>query len=490
MSGMTEKKTKKYVKRKNASIFFVLWTVFSLFSLAIVFTFVFSQRYMLNKTYKERIAEDVGRCGKTVQRELTGLNAEDYSGLLYSRAMQYDMSIYVLTEDGEILFPRGLGEYSDEPYGEQSYDFSEKVEKLKKRLKRSGSEFALYEGKGEYVYGAKLRYGTDDVYLYVSESLDVSRGVVSDMTVRNTLVSVFVLVLSFAVAGAISGWLTKPLSEMTDKAKELARGNFSVDFRGEAYGSELTELAQALNFAAGEIGKADRMQKELIANVSHDFKTPLTMIKGYASMIKEISGNNPEKREKHAQIIIDETDRLTSLVTAVLDLSKIRSGIDSLEISAFDLSAYLSEIMEKFSYLSETKGYVFKTEIQANLKTRADKNKIGQVLYNLVGNAVNYTGEDNTVFVSLVRQGNALRFSVRDTGKGIKKEELPDIWDRYYRSQDTHKRPVQGTGLGLSIVKTVLEKHGFTFGVESEIGQGSTFYVLFPIFRPFNERDQ
>ena len=214
------------------------------------------------------------------------------------------------------------------------------------------------------------------------------------------------------------------------------------------------------------------------------------MIKGYASMIKEISGNNPEKREKHAQIIIDETDRLTSLVTAVLDLSKIRSGIDSLEISAFDLSAYLSEIMEKFSYLSETKGYVFKTEIQANLKTRADKNKIGQVLYNLVGNAVNYTGEDNTVFVSLVRQGNALRFSVRDTGKGIKKEELPDIWDRYYRSQDTHKRPVQGTGIGLSIVKTVLEKHGFTFGVESEIGKGSTFYVLFPIFRPFNERDQ
>lgn len=477
----TNRERKKYIKRKNASIFFVLWTVFSLFSLAIVFSFVFSQRYMLNKSYKEQTAENVGRCGKAVHREITTLPIMDYNGFLYSRAMQYDMNIYVLSADGKLLYPELVGG-ALEDYDETLYDFSARVEKLKNRLRKSDTDFALYDGGGEYVYGAEIDLDGGRVYLYVSASLKISRGVVADMTLRNALTSAFVIVLSFAIAGAISGWLTKPLSEMTKKAQDLARGDFTVDFRGDAYGSEITELAHALNFAAGEIGKADRMQKELIANVSHDFKTPLTMIKGYASMIKEISGENPEKRDKHAQIIIDETDRLTSLVTAVLDLSKIRAGIDALEPQVFDLSAYLKEILEKFAFLSETKGYSFITDIEDGLKTRADKNKIGQVLYNLVGNAVNYTGDNKQVFVSLKKEQNTIRFAVRDTGKGIKQEELPDIWERYYRSRDTHKRPVQGTGLGLSIVKTVLEKHGFTFGVDTCLGKGTTFYVLFPIF--------
>ena len=103
-------------------------------------------------------------------------------------------------------------------------------------------------------------------------------------------------------------------------------------------------------------------------------------------------------------------------------------------------------------------------------------------MYNLIGNAVNYTGEDKTVFVSLKKENQtAFRFSVRDTGSGIKSEELSSVWDRYYRSSETHKRPVKGTGLGLSIVKTVLQRHDFLFGVDSRVGEGSTFFVVFPL---------
>jgi signal transduction histidine kinase len=224
------------------------------------------------------------------------------------------------------------------------------------------------------------------------------------------------------------------------------------------------------------------MQKELIANVSHDFKTPLTMIKAYASMIMEISGDIPEKRNKHVQVIVDEADRLSSLVGDVLDLSKIRSGITAFEKRTFDVSAYLYEILSRFEYLKEMQEYTFETEIEDGLYTCADKGKIGQVLYNLIGNAVNYTGEDKKIYVQLKRiEENVFRFSVTDTGEGIKPEELPDIWDRYYRSREVHKRPVKGTGLGLSIVKTVLQIHGFVFGVESKEGEGSTFYVDFPL---------
>jgi signal transduction histidine kinase len=295
------------------------------------------------------------------------------------------------------------------------------------------------------------------------------------------LIAVFTFILGFAIASAVAGWLTKPLSEMTEKAHLLAQGDFSVDFRGNDYGLELVELADTLNFARDELSKTDKMQKELIANVSHDFKTPLTMIKAYASMIIEISGNNPVKRNKHAQVIVEEADRLSSLVSDVLDLSKIRSGLSEFKTQTIDMSAKLDEIIDRFAYLKETQGYHFEVIIEKDLYTYADEVKIEQALYNLIGNAVNYTGEDKTVFITLEKDSQAtFRFSVRDTGKGIKEEELADIWNRYYRSNEAHKRPVQGTGLGLSIVKTVLQMHGFEFGVNSEVGKGSTFYVEFP----------
>jgi signal transduction histidine kinase len=245
----------------------------------------------------------------------------------------------------------------------------------------------------------------------------------------------------------------------------------------------MVELAETLNFARDEISKADTLQKELIANVSHDFKTPLTMIKGYASMIIEISGDNPEKRNKHAQVIVDEADRLASLVNDVLDLSKLSSGLDSLKLQTLDMSAYTEEVLERFDYLKETGEYHFVTEIDEDLYTQADELKIGQALYNLIGNAVNYTGEDKKVFVALKRSADGTaKFSVTDTGAGISEEDRANIWARYYRSSEMHKRPVKGTGLGLSIVKTILDQHNFACGVESEEGQGSLFYVDFPLW--------
>ena len=300
------------------------------------------------------------------------------------------------------------------------------------------------------------------------------------MTVRIVFIAIFVFILSFAVSSAISGWLTKPISEMTKKAHQLAGGDFDVDFHGSQYGTELIELADSLNYARDELSKADKMQKELIANVSHDFKTPLTMIKAYASMIREISGENKEKRNKHAQVIEDEADRLTSLVTDVLEISKIRSGLEELKFSDVDMSSYTQEILDKFEYLKETQGYRFETEIEEGLFTLGDEVKLGQVLYNLIGNAVNYTGEDKRVFISLKKTSDTVfRFAVRDTGAGISQEELPEIWDRYYRSAKAHKRPVKGTGLGLSIVKHAAAYHNAQISINSELGRGTSVTVEF-----------
>ena len=206
------------------------------------------------------------------------------------------------------------------------------------------------------------------------------------------------------------------------------------------------------------------------------------MIKAYASMIKEISGDNPQKREKHLQVIIDEADRLTGLVNDVLSVSKLQANMAELKLKVFNLTELVYGIINKFGYLQEAQGYSFMLDIEQNLYTRADAEKINQVVYNLLGNAANYTGEDKTVYISLKSSldGKRVRFSVRDTGKGIAKQDIPEIWDRFYRVKENHNRPVKGTGLGLSIVKAILEGHSFDFGVESELGEGSLFWVDFP----------
>ena len=471
-------------KRRPTSTFFLLWACFSALSLILLLLLGVTQRLTIERALKDEAASEVSAKGPSIAQQIIegpppALNG-NYSLYLRMLALQNDVEVLILGEDGKLLYP------SKEEYGEANPDvdgyfsFQEEVERMIKELGRGNS--AVYEHDNSYVYGARISVnGSAPVYLYVGQSFHLMEAASAAMTTRTVLLCLFSFILSFAVTSALAGWLTHPLSEMTKKANRFAAGDFSVDFHGEDYSLEVSNLANTLNYARDELSKADRMQKELIANVSHDFKTPLTMIKAYASMIVEISGNNPEKRDKHAKVIIDEADRLTSLVNDVLDLSKLQSGIGELKRERLDVSALLNEVLGRFSYYKEDKGYKFVTEIETGLCADVDRTKIQQALYNLIGNAVNYTGEDKTVYIRLKRDGNRFGFSVRDTGKGIKPDEINGIWERYYRSADAHKRPVQGTGLGLSIVKSILERHGLEFGVESTLGEGSIFFVWFPL---------
>ena len=485
-SVFKEKRGRGFHKRqRSTSIYFLLWALFTTLSLVIVLFSIFTHQFLLTQSYKEQTSREMADKGQEIEQALAQDLPEwvggNYSGYLRMLSLEYDVRIYILSEEGQVLFPKEPNFDLESPEVQNTLNFAEKMPTLFNHLLEK--DYTVYEDNKEFIYASQVEIfpGTNG-YLYVGKSIKLMELTNARVNVRMALISIFIFVLSFAVTSGVAGWLTNPIADMTKKARRLAQGDFDVDFHGGNYGKEMIELAEALNFARDELSKTDRMQKELIANVSHDFKTPLTMIKGYASMILEISGNHPEKRNKHAQVIVDEADRLASLVNDVLDLSKIRSGIEVLSEEELDLSSYLYEILDRFAYLRETKGYRFVTEIEEGIFTRADVTKIGQALYNLIGNAVNYTGEDNTVYIILQKtlDGKA-RFAVTDTGKGIKPEEIGEIWNRYYRAKDNHKRPVQGTGLGLSIVKTILERHCFEFGVESEVEKGSTFYVLFPV---------
>jgi len=202
-------------------------------------------------------------------------------------------------------------------------------------------------------------------------------------------------------------------------------------------------------------------------------RTPLTMIRGYAEVIRDLPGENTKE---NMQIIIDETQRLASLVADVMDISKIKSGVQELRAYEYDLTQSVIDIISRYNKLIEQDGYDIEFKYDKHIFVRADELKISQVIYNLINNAITYTGEDKKVIISQTDAEDRVRISVIDTGDGIEEDKLTEIFDRYYKIDNAHKRAVVGTGLGLSIVKGILNLHDAQYGVKSEVGKGSEFY--------------
>ena len=243
-------------------------------------------------------------------------------------------------------------------------------------------------------------------------------------------------------------------------------------FEGDSY-REIAQLSETLNQAAVELAKAEGLQRELIANVSHDLRTPLTMITAYSEIMRDLPGeNSPE----NVQVIIDEAKRLTSLVNDLLDVSKLQAGVMELNLKEYDLTASIESVLTRYSKFLEQNGYTVDFEYDRNILVVADEDKMYQVIYNLVNNAINYTGEDKKIIVRQRVAGSIARIEVIDTGEGIAPEELTNVWERYYKVDKNHKRAVMGTGLGLSIVKNVLKLHDLSYGVNSEVGKGTCFW--------------
>lgn len=322
-----------------------------------------------------------------------------------------------------------------------------------------------------------------EAYVFICNYLEPIGTTVSIFVRQFFLVGLIMIILTVFMSMLFSSKVSEPIIRINKSAKELPQGKFSADIGKNDY-AEIKQLASTLTYASKEIAKSDDLRRELMSNISHDLRTPLTMIKAYAEMIRDLSGDNPEKRERHLKVIIDETDRLSSLVTDILDLSKVQAGVAEMNLETFDFSHRISRVISRFDILKENDGIVIELQADENIRITADITRLEQVVYNLVNNAVTYVGSDNTVVVRLFHKENGImRFEVEDHGEGISAENLPYIWDRYYKvshGDSTHKRAKMGSGIGLSIVKSVLEQHGFAYGAESEPGKGSTFWFEAP----------
>ena len=286
-------------------------------------------------------------------------------------------------------------------------------------------------------------------------------------------VALLLLVLDLLFAMLFSRWFTNPIRKLSNGAQEIAAGNYDVAIKVEHH-DEIGRLAEDFNYMAAEVKRSAQLEKDILANVSHDLRTPLTLIKGYAETVRDLTGSDDAKRTEQCNIIVDETDRLSTLVNSVMELSKVQSGAEKPNLVDFDMSELCFEVAGRYDALCDKNHWKLDLQADDACPVSADPAMMERVLHNLLGNAFHHIGEDGVVVLRVVPLETGCRVEVEDHGPGIPPEDLPYLFDRYYRArQDAGKT---GTGLGLSITKAILQQHGFAFGVNSAVGQGSTFW--------------
>jgi signal transduction histidine kinase len=319
--------------------------------------------------------------------------------------------------------------------------------------------------------------------LYIFSPLYPMQSTIDILQSQLVYITIIAMIMAFLISFFISRRISGPIENITRSAEKLGQGEYGVVFDGGHY-SEITKLADTLTYTSLELAKSDNLQKDVIANVSHDLRTPLTMITSYAEMIHDLSGSDPKKRNAHLQVIIDEAERLNKLVTDFLEISRMQSGVQEITLTLFSLKELIENTLQAYTGFVEKEGFKLVFISSGRGMIRADEGRIKQVVDNLVTNAFKYNGRDRTVEVKMFDEEGYVRCEVSDHGIGIPKKDLKYIWERYYRASTNYKR-TNSTGLGLSIVKQILLLHGANFGVESALKKGSTFW--FEIRKPTDE---
>lgn len=438
-----------------------------LFSVFILLLLWATQLLLSNYLYEKYQINDMNKIAK----EINDTEYEDLDEYLEKVVYNNSVCIEFIDEMGTSKFYNdtltgcllGRGNKSLHKYKIDLFDSRKDIEAIRLVNPDYKSSALLYgvEVDGGYVFLFTMLSNVNKNHNLVREQL--------------IYITIVVIILAVVLSFILSKIFSEPIVNITNKAKILANGNFNVEFEKDGV-KEIDELADTLNYLKSEVSKTDQYRRDLMANVSHDLKTPLTMIKAYAEMVRDITYKDKEKMESNLNVIIEETDRLNLLVGDILALSKLQNNSTILDISTFDLKEEIEGILKRYEYLKEIEGYEIVVNIPDEILVRADKNKINQVIYNLINNALNYTGDDKIVKLNIIEQKKDYLVEITDSGKGIDPKDIDHIWDKYYKKEKNHKRNVVGTGLGLSIVKEILECHDMSYGVKSVKNKGTTFY--------------
>jgi len=284
------------------------------------------------------------------------------------------------------------------------------------------------------------------------------------------IITIILLFITVIFAYFLSRTFSKPILIIAKTAEDISSGDYNSRIKIKSK-DEIGRLSETINNMARGLSKVEGLRKDLIANVSHELRTPLTLIRSYAETIRDVSGENKEKRDNHLDVIIEESERLSMVVDDILSLSQMQSGNVALNISEFEINNFINGIVGKYELLSQKTGVKIVFENNSKVIVKADEEKLKQVLYNLINNSFNYTSSGGQITISAIDVEDTIKISVNDTGTGIPESELSSIWERYYKGNNK-----MGTGLGLAIVKSILDAHGYNYGVESTFGEGTSIW--------------
>ncbi len=284
-----------------------------------------------------------------------------------------------------------------------------------------------------------------------------------------------ILIIAGIASYLIASTISRPIKKLRTAAEAIGEGN--LDARADVISNdEVGSLGGSFNIMAEQLQKADSMKREFVENVSHELRTPISVIRGYAETIRDVTGENKEKRNAQLNVISNEANRLGIMVSDILDYSRITTYGIELEVTEFDMSDLIQELTNKYQVLVKDSKISISCESEDHLIVKGDRTRLEQALENLLRNAINYSPDGGAVKVLGINNSDNVRVEVRDQGVGIPIEELPMIWERYYRTRGIKRRKIYGSGLGLSIVKSILETHKALFGVDSVQGEGTTFW--------------
>ncbi len=324
------------------------------------------------------------------------------------------------------------------------------------------------------LYGKQVKANLANYYLILNTPLEPAESYIDFILNQYLYIAAIVIIIALIVALFLAKRISSPIVKMKNEANKLAQGDYDVRFETNSF-SEINDLASTLDDATEKLSKVNELRKDLVANVSHDIKTPLTMIQAYAEMIKDISGDDPKKRNEHLDVILQETEYLNKLVTDMSELSKLQSGVIEIRRDNFDLKECADNVVLLLSKIITEKNINLVLDFD-DCVVYADEIKISQVIYNFLSNALKYSDADSKITMRIRNYEDKVRVEVSDNGNGIAPEVLPYIWDRYYKVDKNFNRSVNSTGLGLAIAKAILEAHKSRYGVTSKPGEGSTFW--------------
>lgn len=289
------------------------------------------------------------------------------------------------------------------------------------------------------------------------------------------------LFLSLILAYAISRWVADPLQKVVHAAQTYPSDDMkSIQPSGP---HEVQDLTRAFNSMIARVESSQQSQRDFVANVSHELKTPLTSIQGFSQAILDDTADTPEARKQAAQIIYNEAGRMHRMALDLLDLAKLEAGTADLKMVAVDIHALLQNIVEKLTPQAQKAAISLRLDVPSTLPTLiGDGDRLAQVFTNVVDNALKFTPANGQVTLVAATAGEEMEISITDTGPGVPKEALPRLFDRFYQVDPSRAGGEgHGAGLGLAIVKEIVEAHGGRISVRSEVGHGTTFVIHLPL---------